>query len=131
ATRALFGVRVEDALARSQRGGSSLAVLCLDLDDFKTVNDRFGHPAGDQLLRVVAERLGTILRPGDTAARLGGDEFAVLLEDLAEPGDASGVAERLIEAVRSPIRLGEIDALVGASVGIALSSEGVERADDL
>src|SRR5439155_3363499 len=109
----------------------TLAVLFLDLDDFKTVNDRFGHPAGDQLLREVASRLAGILRPGDTAARLGGDEFAVLLEDLATPDDARTVADRLIESIRSPVRLGGIDAIVGASVGVALSTAASETADDL
>ena len=131
ANRGLFGDRVEHALARSARTGSMLGVLFLDLDDFKLVNDRFGHAAGDLLLRAVSERLAGVLRPGDTAARLGGDEFAVLLEDIAGPEDAQVVAGRLIDAVRAPVRLGEVDAIVGASVGIALSEDGVERADDL
>jgi len=131
ANRALFGDRVEHALARSARTGSLIAVLFVDLDDFKTVNDRFGHQAGDQLLRAVAERLGAIVRPGDTAARLGGDEFAVLLEDVQGQDEARLVAQRLIEAIRSPTRLGDVDALVGASIGIALSTAGGERAPDL
>ena len=131
ANRGLFGDRVGHALARSARTGSILGVLFLDLDDFKLVNDRFGHAAGDHLLRVVSERLAGVLRPGDTAARLGGDEFAVLLEDIAGPADAEIVAGRLIDAVRAPIRLGDVDALVGASVGIALAVAGNERADDL
>jgi diguanylate cyclase (GGDEF)-like protein len=131
ANRALFGDRVEHALARSARTGSLIAVLFVDLDDFKTVNDRFGHQAGDQLLRSVAERLVAIVRPGDTAARLGGDEFAVLLEDVRGQDEARTVAQRLIEAIRTPTRLGDVDALVGASIGIALSSAGGERAPDL
>jgi diguanylate cyclase (GGDEF)-like protein len=131
ANRALFGDRVEHALARSARTGSLMAVLFVDLDDFKTVNDRFGHQAGDQLLRLVAERLVAILRPGDTAARLGGDEFAVLLEDVRGQDDARLVAQRLIEAIRTPTRLGDMDALVGASIGIALSTAGGDRAPDL
>jgi diguanylate cyclase (GGDEF)-like protein len=131
ANRALFGDRVEHALARSARTGSLVAVLFVDLDDFKTVNDRFGHPAGDQLLRQVAERLLSIVRPGDTAARLGGDEFAVLLEDVHGQEDAQVVAQRLIQAIRTPTRLGEVDALVGASIGIALSTAGGDRAPDL
>src|SRR6185312_11741116 len=93
ANRALFGDRVEHALARSARTGSLIGVLFVDLDDFKTVNDRFGHQAGDQLLRAIAERLVAVLRPGDTAARLGGDEFAVLLEDIGGPDDARIVAQ--------------------------------------
>ncbi len=131
ANRALFADRVEHALARSLRTGSLMAVLFLDLDDFKTVNDRFGHQAGDQLLRATAERIVEVVRPGDTAARLGGDEFAVLLEDVHGQNDARGVAQRLIQAIRSPTRLGDVDALVGASIGIALSTAGGERAQDL
>jgi diguanylate cyclase (GGDEF)-like protein len=131
ANRALFSDRVEHALARSIRTGSIIGVLFVDLDDFKTVNDRFGHQAGDQLLRSIAERIVAILRPGDTAARLGGDEFAVLLEDLHGQDDARLVAERLIHAIRTPTRLGDVDALVGASIGIALSTAGAERAPDL
>jgi diguanylate cyclase (GGDEF)-like protein len=131
ANRALFGDRVEHALARSGRSGSMIAVLFLDLDDFKTVNDRFGHQAGDHMLRAIAERLMGIVRPGDTAARLGGDEFAVLLEDVHGPDDARLVAERLIQAIRTPTKLGDVDALVGASIGIALPTAGGERAPDL
>ncbi|HYC07667.1 MAG TPA: bifunctional diguanylate cyclase/phosphodiesterase, partial [Candidatus Binatia bacterium] len=91
----------------------------------------FGHAAGDALLQTVSERLTRVLRPGDTAARLGGDEFAVLLEDLGGPADAERVADRLIDAVRAPVKLGGVDAVVGASVGIAVSIAGAERADDL
>jgi len=131
ANRALFGDRVEHALARSLRTGSLIAVLFLDLDDFKTVNDRFGHQAGDQLLRSTAERIAAVVRPGDTAARLGGDEFAVLLEDVHGQEDARLVAQRLIQAIRTPARLGDVDALVGASIGIALSTAGGEAAPDL
>jgi diguanylate cyclase (GGDEF)-like protein len=130
ANRALFADRVEHALARSVRTGSLIAVLFVDLDDFKTVNDRFGHQAGDQLLRAIGERLVAIVRPGDTAARLGGDEFAVLLEDVHSSEDARIVARRLIEAIRMPTRLGGVDAIVGASIGVALSTDG-ERAPDL
>ena len=131
ANRGLFGDRVEHALVRSARTTAPLAVLFLDLDDFKTVNDRFGHAAGDEVLRIVADRLTSVLRPGDTAARHGGDEFAILIEDVTGAEDAIRVARRLIDAVRIPVRLGDVDTLVGASVGIALSTEGVERADDL
>src|SRR4029079_7696400 len=131
ANRALFSDRVEHALARSIRTGSIIGVLFVDLDDFKTVNDRFGHQAGDQLLRSIAERIVAILRPGDTAARLGGDEFAILLEDLHGQDAPRLVAERLIHAIRPPTRLGDVDALVGASIGIALSTAGGKLAPDL
>ena len=131
ANRGLFGDRVEHALARTARTGASIAVLFLDLDDFKTVNDRFGHAGGDELLRVVSGRIVEVLRPGDTAARLGGDEFAVLIEDLAGPADARFVADRLIATVRAPIHIADSDALTGASVGIAVSTAGEGRAEDL
>ena len=131
ANRGLFGDRVEHALARSARTGASVAVLFLDLDDFKTVNDRFGHAGGDEMLRVVSGRIVEVLRPGDTAARLGGDEFAVLIEDLAGAEDARFIADRLIDMVRVPIRIGDTDALIGASIGIAIASGGEGRADDL
>ncbi|HEX7472082.1 MAG TPA: EAL domain-containing protein [Candidatus Limnocylindrales bacterium] len=131
ANRGLFGDRVEHALALSARTGASIAVLFLDLDDFKTVNDRFGHAGGDEMLREVSSRIVEVLRPGDTAARLGGDEFAVLIEDLAGLEDAQFVADRLIDTVRAPIRIGDTDSLIGASVGIAVSTAGEGRAEDL
>jgi diguanylate cyclase (GGDEF)-like protein len=131
ANRGLFGDRVDHALALSARTGASIAVLFLDLDDFKTVNDRFGHPGGDDLLRVVSGRIMDVLRPGDTAARLGGDEFAILLEDLASPEDALLVADRLIDTVRTPIHIADSDALTGVSIGIAVSAAGDDRAEDL
>jgi diguanylate cyclase (GGDEF)-like protein len=131
ANRGLFGDRVEHALARSARTGASIAVLFLDLDDFKTVNERFGHAGGDELLREVSGRIVDVLRPGDTAARLGGDEFAVLIEDLAGPEDARFVADRLIDTVRAPIRIADADSLTGASIGIAVSAAGEGRAEDL
>ena len=91
--RALFEDRMRRALAATGRGGA-IAVLFVDLDDFKTVNDSLGHAAGDELLRLVAGRIDEVLRPGDTVARLGGDEFAVLLEQVAGPEEAEGVARR-------------------------------------
>ena len=102
ANRVLFRDRVEHALARVDRG-SSLAVLFLDLDDFKTVNDTLGHQAGDELIRVVAGRIASTARTADTAARLGGDEFAILMEDDAN--DASDlVAKRLLEGIAAQSR---------------------------
>jgi diguanylate cyclase (GGDEF)-like protein len=130
ANRRLFHDRVGHALARGQRRPGTMAVLFVDLDKFKDVNDSLGHPAGDQLLTSVADRLRAILRPGDTAARLGGDEFAVLVEDIAGEGAAVEVAERLLEALADPFLLRGHDVAVGASVGIAVSAPG-DTVDDL
>lgn len=128
--RRLFHDRVGHALARGQRRPGTIAVLFVDLDKFKDVNDSLGHPAGDHLLTSVAGRLREILRPGDTAARLGGDEFAILVEDIAGEGCAVDVAERLLEAMAEPFVLRGKDVAVGASVGIAVSAPG-ETVDDL
>jgi diguanylate cyclase (GGDEF)-like protein/PAS domain S-box-containing protein len=126
ANRELFRDRVEHALAR--RHGQPLAVLFLDVDDFKKVNDRLGHSAGDKLLLSVADRIRHCLREGDTAARLGGDEFGVLLEDTR---DASIVAERIRHAVGEPMSIDSHDACVTVSIGISMSSLGQGSADEL
>jgi len=119
ANRALFTDRVGHALARSARSRSSLAVLFLDLDDFKMVNDGMGHDAGDTLLVAVGEALQACLRPMDTAARLGGDEFAVLLEDLEGTEAAGEVADRILGALAHPFPIGGRQVVIGASIGIA------------
>ena len=108
-----------------------LAVLFLDLDDFKLVNDSFGHAAGDDLLVAVAGRLINSLRAGDTAARFGGDEFAVLLEELSGFEEASQVAERIISALRVPLDVEDHQVQVHASIGIALSPAGSEGPAEL
>jgi diguanylate cyclase (GGDEF)-like protein/PAS domain S-box-containing protein len=119
ANQALFRNRVEHASARVARRKSALAVLFLDLDNFKTVNDSLGHTVGDELLVAVARRLQRHVRDADTAARLGGDEFAVLLEDLETEGDATSLAERLILALSEPFVSGGREVVVGVSIGIA------------
>jgi diguanylate cyclase (GGDEF)-like protein/PAS domain S-box-containing protein len=124
ANQALFRDRVEHALARAVRQDTRLAVLFLDLDNFKTVNDSLGHTAGDELLVAVAGRLQACLRPADTAARLGGDEFAVLLEDLESLQDGPDVAARLIETLRAPQSISGKEIFVHASVGITYGEEG-------
>ncbi|HET8673619.1 MAG TPA: EAL domain-containing protein [Thermoleophilaceae bacterium] len=130
--RALFTDRVEHALARQTRTGSQVAVLFLDVDDFKTVNDSLGHAAGDRLLVEIAGRLDGCLRGGDTAARLGGDEFAVLVESIDDPREAAAVAERVIEALRPAFEIDGKRTFVYASGGIALSSgKPGERAEEL
>jgi diguanylate cyclase (GGDEF)-like protein len=129
ANRALFADRTEQALLRSRRSAGSPAVLLLDLDDFKAVNDRLGHAAGDQLLVQVAERIHACVRPHDTAARLGGDEFAILLEAAQTAGEATGVAERLTAAMQRPFLLEGEELAVRFSIGIALAAAGSTSAD--
>jgi diguanylate cyclase (GGDEF)-like protein/PAS domain S-box-containing protein len=128
--RALCINRLDHALERRRRHAKAIAVLFLDLDDFKTVNDSLGHGAGDRLITDVAARLLGAIRPGDSAARLGGDEFAVLLEDVDE-GQAAGVATRILAQFERPFDLGDRSFLMGASIGIALSSDELATSTDL
>ena len=129
--RTLFHDRVEHALAGAKRRGSQVAVLFLDLDRFKHINDVHGHHAGDELLVGVARRLRHSLRAGDTIARLGGDEFAVLLEDIGEVADATGVAEHIASALTRPFAVAGREHFVTASIGIALSHERADAPDML
>jgi diguanylate cyclase (GGDEF)-like protein len=131
ANRALFHDRVEHALARHARHRQPIAVLFLDLDDFKVVNDSLGHLAGDELLRGVADRLQGCLRVGDTAARLGGDEFAVLIEEVTDPKAAAGLAERIISSLSGPFTLEGREIFVHASIGYALSDQETRNAEEL
>ena len=128
ANRVLFSDRLERALAqRAER----VAVLFLDLDDFKTINDTFGHQAGDELLIAIAGALARSVRPEDTVARLGGDEFAILVERGASEGTARMLADRLHTALRSPVRVAGRDRAIGASIGISLGDSGAATADTL
>ncbi len=121
--RALFLDRLERARARARRGGRNLfAVLFLDLDRFKVVNDSLGHPVGDQLLVAVAGRIESCIRPGDTVARLGGDEFAVLLEEIGEFDESTEVAGRIHSAFTQPFVVADHELFVTVSIGIALGS---------
>jgi diguanylate cyclase (GGDEF)-like protein len=123
ANRVLFGRRLDEALARDADG---TAVVFVDLDEFKSVNDTLGHDAGDQVLRIVADRIRGCLRPGDTPARLGGDEFAVLLRRTGGPENARRVAERLLDALSRPVALDHgPHVTVPASLGLALG--GADR----
>ncbi len=129
--RALFMQNLARALARAQRSLQTVAVLFLDLDRFKVVNDSLGHETGDQLLIEAAERLRDCLRPGDLAARFGGDEFTVLLEGVEQPELATRVAERIAMALSKPFELGGHEVMTTASVGIVMSEKGGDRAEDL
>ena len=118
--RLLLQDRLEQALARARRAENQIAVMLVDLDDFKTINDTLGHLSGDELIRMVAHRLRGLMRESDTVARLGGDEFAIVQTDLREPAGAAVLARKAIAALREPFDLEGRRALVGASVGIAL-----------
>ena len=117
--------------ARASIADDRCAVLFLDLDDFKDVNDGLGHAVGDALLRVVAERLRSTLRGADTAARLGGDEFAVLIEDAAGVDEVAAIADRIVGAIAGPIALADQEVSMRVSVGVAVSPEGGESVDEL
>jgi diguanylate cyclase (GGDEF)-like protein/PAS domain S-box-containing protein len=119
ANRALFRDRLEHALQRAQRHRKPLAVMFLDLDDFKTINDTLGHAEGDRLLLAVASRLLECVRLADTVARLGGDEFAILLEEETDPDNVITVARRLADAMQSAFIVESREIIIGASIGIA------------
>ena len=125
ANKALFQDRLEHALARIGETGSHLAVLFIDLDDFKTVNDSLGHGEGDQLLKGVATNLSRCLRPLDTAARLGGDEFAILIEDVWSHEDIMSLAGRILESLGQAVQDGTGSASSAGSIGIAFDEPGI------
>jgi diguanylate cyclase (GGDEF)-like protein len=122
--RSLFADRLGHALARTRRGNRAVAVLLLDLDGFKEINDNYGHEAGDKVLIAVAQRLRGCLRPGDTVARLGGDEFTILLEDIASVSEATRVAERIESSLQTPFVVEGHETRVTTSIGIALNEPG-------
>jgi diguanylate cyclase (GGDEF)-like protein/PAS domain S-box-containing protein len=131
ANRALFLDRLSHAMDRGDRSADPVGVLFLDLDDFKAINDSFGHPDGDRLLVAVAERIRAATRPGDTVARFGGDEFAVLVESGTMPEAAEAVAERITEGLAATFRIHTNDVAMRASIGIALGRRPQETPDDL
>ncbi len=124
ANRTLLLARTETALDRLPRSGGTVAMLFVDLDGFKDINDARGHEAGDAVLREVASRLENVVRPADTVARFGGDEFVVLCEDLDDPKEATGIATRMLDALTVPHRLGDDTVVLAASVGAATAVGG-------
>jgi diguanylate cyclase (GGDEF)-like protein len=125
--RALIMDRIEQMLHRARRQGTAAAVLFIDLDSFKDVNDTYGHAAGDALLRAVALRLSATLRGSDTAGRIGGDEFVVLVEGASLAGGPATVAQRLLDVLSEPFALDQVPGLlldVRASVGVAVVESG-------
>ncbi|SFN32407.1 EAL domain-containing protein [Marinobacter pelagius] len=129
--RALFKDRLELAIAQARRGKEKLAVMFLDLDRFKIINDTLGHAMGDRLLQAVTQRLEKCLRKGDTLSRFGGDEFTLLLPAIHDNDDARQIARKLIRALQAPFQLGEHEVFVGVSIGIAVYPEAGENLDQL
>jgi diguanylate cyclase (GGDEF)-like protein/PAS domain S-box-containing protein len=129
--RALFHDRLGHALTRRSEDASTVAILFLDLDDFKTVNDSLGHEAGDEILVEVADRLQRCLRSSDTPARLGGDEFAVLLEGISDISEAVEAAQRIISCLERPLRLRGREITTTASIGISLGLPHISDAHEL
>ena len=131
ANRTLLRAQIDDAFAALPAGSRSFAVLCIDLDNFKHVNDSLGHPSGDALLKVVARRLVSATRDGDVVARFGGDEFAILQRNVDSANVADELARRLIDAVAEPCEIDGHKVHVGASVGVAIAPKDGDNADDL
>ena len=129
ANRALFADRVAHALRSTVRAGSLIAVMFIDLDDFKTVNDSLGHQAGDAILYEVARRLERSIRPADTVARFGGDEFAVLLDGVADSNEVALIAERLLAELEAPTEIDGKQVYPGGSIGICISDEDLLSQD--
>ena len=122
--RALFNDRIAHAMERAERYGTTLALLFVDIDHFKVVNDTHGHEAGDELLKIAAARLRGVVRTSDMVARLAGDEFTVILEGLGSIADAQAVAAKLVEALRAPMRIAGAPLVVSTSVGLAMFEPG-------
>jgi len=129
--RVLFQERCAASLNRARRLGNTVAIVFLDLDRFKTVNDSLGHAIGDQLLKGVAERFGTVLRASDTVARLGGDEFAVLLDDLPTTQGAAVAAQKVLDALSKPFRIASHELFTTASIGISCFPQDGTTIEDL
>ncbi|HEY7862367.1 MAG TPA: sensor domain-containing diguanylate cyclase, partial [Thermoanaerobaculia bacterium] len=129
--RLLFTDRLTLALAHARRSGTRLAVMFLDLDRFKIINDSLGHSVGDDLLRRVGERLEACVRQADTVARLGGDEFTILVPGLLYDDDAARVASKILESIREPFQIGGRDLFLTTSIGVSLYPSDGEDAEAL
>ena len=129
--RMLLNDRLNLALAHAHRNQQKLAVMLLDLDHFKDVNDKLGHSMGDKLLQIVGERLTNLLRKSDTAARMGGDEFMLILPEVAQAKDVAEIAAKILEAIRTPMAFNEHEIHITTSVGIALYPDDGEDVDTL
>jgi diguanylate cyclase (GGDEF)-like protein len=125
ASRSLFLDRLAHQLELTGHGGGRVALLFIDLDRFKAINDTLGHAAGDTLLTITADRIVAQLRDSDVAARFGGDEFAVMLRNVSSAGDAAKVADRILRGLHEPMRIAGRQLQVNASIGIALSTHGM------
>jgi diguanylate cyclase (GGDEF)-like protein/PAS domain S-box-containing protein len=129
--RRLLDDRLGQALHLAQRRGTQVAVMLVDLDDFKVVNDRLGHRGGDAALREVAQRLGACMRKADTLARQGGDEFVVVIPELGHPGDCAVVADKILRAVEAPVQIEGEAVRLGASIGVSLFPEDARDSEAL
>ena len=129
--RLLFGERLDQELSRIERSGGGLAVMFLDLDRFKDVNDTYGHQAGDELIKLVARRLEELLRGTDTLARFGGDEFAIIQTGLRAPLDADALARRILDELTHPFEINATPISIGVSIGIALAPDNGTAREDL
>ncbi len=131
ANRVLLNERLEQALGQRFIASEMVAIHHLDLDQFKAVNDTFGHPAGDKLLKIVADRLRGLVRETDTIARMGGDEFVIVQAPIADPADATSLAQRIIASMSEPFDIDGQQAVIGASIGIAVGPGDGLRPDKL
>lgn len=129
--RSRFVRRLEQAMTESRRHGGLIALLFIDLDDFKSINDEHGHDVGDTFLRLVGQRLEALLREEDSVARIGGDEFSVLLIQLKHPREAEVVANKIVDSLALPFLVGELTIHSGASLGIALFPQDADAGDVL
>ena len=130
-SRTLFLDRLRGSLARIGRTGGLVAVMFVDLDLFKQANDTYGHEAGDEVLITVGQRLVRALRKGDTVARFGGDEYLVLCEDVSGREEATRLAQRLVDTITAPMRIGEFAIEVHASVGLTISDDPLELPEEV